>query len=89
MPGPHSRKVTSQIKNRLQWIAYRLCEKTPKNRIKITRLMKYFNDQTELQMRQRLKVRFESCSVGRSLLRYERRRTLWSTTARGQTKASG
>ena len=56
VPGPHSRKITNTIKNRLQVIAFKLLKKSPGERLKISRLMKYFPDQNELQMRQRLKV---------------------------------
>ena len=56
VPGPHSRKITNTIKLRLQIIAFKLLEKSTEKRLKISRLMKYFPDQNELQMRQRLKV---------------------------------
>ncbi|KAL5533957.1 hypothetical protein ACEPAG_417 [Sanghuangporus baumii] len=55
VPGPHSRKITTTIKNRLQVIAFKLLKKSQGERLKISRLMKYFPDQNELQMRQRLK----------------------------------
>ncbi|KAI0639982.1 atypical/TAF1 protein kinase [Trametes polyzona] len=55
VPGPHSRKITNTIKLRLQIIAFKLLEKSTEKRLKISRLMKYFPDQNELQMRQRLK----------------------------------
>ncbi|MBW0462936.1 hypothetical protein O181_002651 [Austropuccinia psidii MF-1] len=55
VPGPHSRKITTQLKHRLQTISYKLCEKSEGGRIKIGKILKYFNDQTEMQMRQRLK----------------------------------
>ena len=55
VPGPHSRKITTTIKNRLQIIAFKLLRKSQGERLKISRLMKYFPDQNELQMRQRLK----------------------------------
>lgn len=58
VPGPHSRKITNTIKFRLQIIAFKLLKKSPGERLKISRLMKYFPDQNELQMRQRLKVSF-------------------------------
>jgi transcription initiation factor TFIID subunit 1, fungi type len=61
VPGPHSRKITTTIKNRLQIIAFKLLQKSAEQRLKISRLMKYFPDQNELQMRQRLKVK---CSIG-------------------------
>ncbi|PCH34054.1 atypical/TAF1 protein kinase [Wolfiporia cocos MD-104 SS10] len=55
VPGPHSRKITNTIKHRLQIIAFKLLQKSVEERLKISRLMKYFPDQNELQMRQRLK----------------------------------
>ncbi|KAG6817729.1 hypothetical protein H0H87_004520 [Tephrocybe sp. NHM501043] len=55
VPGPHSRKITNTIKFRLQIIAFKLLKKSQGERLKISRLMKYFPDQNELQMRQRLK----------------------------------
>ncbi|KAF8846178.1 TAF1 transcription initiation factor TFIID subunit TAF1 [Paxillus ammoniavirescens] len=55
VPGPHSRKITNTIKYRLQIIAFKLLRKSGEERLKISRLMKYFPDQNELQMRQRLK----------------------------------
>ncbi|KAJ7070815.1 TAF1 transcription initiation factor TFIID subunit TAF1 [Mycena amicta] len=55
VPGPHSRKITNTIKFRLQIIAHKLLRKSAGERLKISRLMKYFPDQNELQMRQRLK----------------------------------
>ncbi|KIK07513.1 hypothetical protein K443DRAFT_129177 [Laccaria amethystina LaAM-08-1] len=55
VPGPHSRKITNTIKYRLQIIAFKLLKKSQGERLKISRLMKYFPDQNELQMRQRLK----------------------------------
>ena len=56
VPGPHSRKITNTIKHRLQIIAFKLLQKSAEERLKISRLMKYFPDQNELQMRQRLKA---------------------------------
>ncbi|GJJ09780.1 hypothetical protein Clacol_004004 [Clathrus columnatus] len=55
VPGPHSRKITTTLKHRLQIIAFKLLRKSQGERLKISRLMKYFPDQNELQMRQRLK----------------------------------
>jgi transcription initiation factor TFIID subunit 1 len=55
IPGPHARLVTNAIRNRLVMVARRLIEQSKGNRIKIYRIMKYFPDQSELQMRQRLK----------------------------------
>ena len=59
VPGPHSRKYTNTVKYRLQVIAFKLLQKSVGERLKIGRLMKYFPDQNELQMRQRLKVAFD------------------------------
>lgn len=55
IPGPHARLVTNAIRNRLIMICRRLIERSKGHRLKIHRLLKYFPDQTELQMRQRLK----------------------------------
>lgn len=57
IPGPHARLVTNNVKHRLRMITYKLLEKSPAHRIKIHRVMKYFPDHNELQMRQRLNVR--------------------------------
>ncbi|KAH9065639.1 TAF1 transcription initiation factor TFIID subunit TAF1 [Lactarius vividus] len=70
VPGPHSRKITNTIKHRLQIIAYKLLAKSPGERLKISRLMKYFPDQNELQMRQRLKASL--CSLS-EFMEYHRR----------------
>jgi transcription initiation factor TFIID subunit 1 len=64
VPGPHSRKTTTQLKHRLQTIAFKLCSKSEDGRIRIGKVMKYFNDQNEMQMRQRLKVSRQLQSVG-------------------------
>ncbi|EKM84167.1 hypothetical protein AGABI1DRAFT_67440 [Agaricus bisporus var. burnettii JB137-S8] len=88
VPGPHSRKITNTIKYRLQIIAFKLLKKSPGERLKISRLMKYFPDQNELQMRQRLKVGvFYPMTVDNfdiSLLR-----SLWSITGEGPIRDSG
>ena len=57
VPGPHARKNTSTAKQRLMIVAWLLIQKSKSKRIKLGRLMKYFPDQTELQMRQRLKIK--------------------------------
>ncbi|WFD43991.1 hypothetical protein MPSI1_002656 [Malassezia psittaci] len=54
IPGPHARLVTNNVKHRLRMITYKLLEKSAAHRIKIHRVMKYFPDHNELQMRQRL-----------------------------------
>ncbi|OWZ55034.1 transcription initiation factor TFIID subunit 1 [Cryptococcus neoformans c45] len=55
--GPHARKNTNTAKMRLMIIAWLLINKSKQKRFKIGKLLKYFPDQTELQMRQRLKVK--------------------------------
>jgi hypothetical protein len=60
VPGPHARKNTNTAKLRLMIVAWILIKKTKdpaKQRVKLSRLIKYFPDQTELQMRQRLKIK--------------------------------
>ncbi|KAL9938832.1 hypothetical protein V8E36_002551 [Tilletia maclaganii] len=55
IPGPHARLVSNVIKWRMQMIAFKLVQGNPMERLKIAQIMKYFPDQNELQMRQRLK----------------------------------
>ncbi|KAI8149894.1 hypothetical protein BJV82DRAFT_585138 [Fennellomyces sp. T-0311] len=55
VPGPHSRKVTTTIKNRLQVVAYRLIKKNPLYRLKMSKLAQKFPEYTDIQIRQRLK----------------------------------
>lgn len=55
IPGPHSRKVTTSYKNRLKMITYRLIRKSEFQSLQVKDLIKHFPDQTELQIRQRLK----------------------------------
>ncbi|KAL7423762.1 hypothetical protein Q5752_001346 [Cryptotrichosporon argae] len=57
VPGPHARKNTTTSKNRLQIMAWLLMQQNKQKRVKISRLVKYFPDQNELQIRQRLKVK--------------------------------
>jgi transcription initiation factor TFIID subunit 1 len=60
VPGPHARKNTNTAKLRLMIVAWILIKKNKelsKQRVKLSRLIKYFPDQTELQMRQRLKIK--------------------------------
>ena len=87
VPGPHSRKITNTIKHRLQIIAFKLLQKSSEERLKISRLMKYFPDQNELQMRQRLKVPI-STLIPESIRSYYCR-NLWSTTDEEFIKVSG
>ncbi|WWC66567.1 uncharacterized protein I206_100470 [Kwoniella pini CBS 10737] len=53
--APHARKNTNTSKMRLMIIAWLLIKKSKQKRFKMAKLLKYFPDQTELQMRQRLK----------------------------------
>ncbi|KAG0164678.1 hypothetical protein DFQ30_009546 [Apophysomyces sp. BC1015] len=55
VPGPHSRKVTTTIKNRLQVVAYRLIKKSPLYRLKMSKLSQKFPEYSDIQIRQRLK----------------------------------
>jgi hypothetical protein len=57
IPGPHSRKITTTAKSRLQQICYRLLRRSDEERIRILQLPRYFPDQDETQLKQRLKVR--------------------------------
>ncbi|KAG1603315.1 hypothetical protein G6F47_001952 [Rhizopus delemar] len=55
VPGPHSRKVTTIIKNRLQVVAYRLIKRNPAYKLKMGRLAQKFPEYSDIQLRQRLK----------------------------------
>ncbi|ORY20963.1 hypothetical protein BCR39DRAFT_554452 [Naematelia encephala] len=66
VPGPHARKNTNTAKLRLMIVAWLLIQKAKQKRIKMSKLLKYFPDQTELQMRQRLKIK------GNEFLEYAR-----------------
>jgi transcription initiation factor TFIID subunit 1 len=55
VPGPHSRKVTTTIRNRLQVSAYRLIRKNPLHRLKMSKLAAKFPEYSDIQIRQRLK----------------------------------
>lgn len=69
VPGPHARKNTNTAKLRLMIVAWILIKKNldpAKQRVKLSRLIKYFPDQTELQMRQRLKIK------GNEFLEYDK-----------------
>ena len=88
VPGPHSRKITTTIKHRLQIIAFKLLQKSAEERLKISRLMKYFPDQNELQMRQRLKVCYLAHGLRHFVLRWCHR-NLWSIIDEDPIKVSG
>lgn len=55
VPGPHSRKVTTTIKNRLQVVTYRLIKKNHLHRLKMNKLAQKFPEYSDIQIRQRLK----------------------------------
>ena len=57
IPGPHARKNTNTAKQRLMIAAWLLMQKTKQGRLKLPKLLRYFPDQTELQLRQRLKIK--------------------------------
>ncbi|PVF94488.1 hypothetical protein CPB86DRAFT_876346 [Serendipita vermifera] len=59
IPGPHSRKITTTAKSRLQQICYRLLRRSEDERIRIMQLPKYFPDQDETQLKQRLKAHLQ------------------------------
>jgi hypothetical protein len=56
VPGPHSRKITTTVKNRLQVLAYRLVQRDPHRGLRVNKLSKYFSEFNEAQIRQKLKV---------------------------------
>ncbi|KAJ1921004.1 hypothetical protein IWQ60_006856 [Tieghemiomyces parasiticus] len=55
VPGPHSRKVTNTIKNRLQVIAFRLLHRNPYHRLHMSTVAKYFPEYPDTHIRMRLK----------------------------------
>ncbi|KAJ2820656.1 hypothetical protein IWW50_004975 [Coemansia erecta] len=55
VPAPHSRKVTTTIKHRLQVAAYRLMNRNQYHLLQMGKLSRLFPEYTELQIRQRLK----------------------------------
>lgn len=57
VPGPHARKSTHTAKQRLQIIAWLMINQEKEKKIKIRSMLKYFPEQTELQIRQRLKIK--------------------------------
>jgi hypothetical protein len=57
IPGPHARKNTNYAKHRLMVIAWMIIQKADKNIIKLGKLIKYFPDHVEVQIRQKLKVK--------------------------------
>ncbi|KAG0305411.1 hypothetical protein BGZ98_004180 [Dissophora globulifera] len=55
VPGPHSRKITTMVKNRLQISAFRFIRKDPYSRLRFAKLVKAYPEYSEIQIRQRLK----------------------------------
>ncbi|KAJ2583257.1 hypothetical protein GGH95_001096 [Coemansia sp. RSA 1836] len=55
VPAPHSRRVTTTIKHRLQVAAYRLMNRNQYHLLQMARLSRVFPEYSELQIRQRLK----------------------------------
>ncbi|KAJ2685403.1 hypothetical protein IWW39_004292 [Coemansia spiralis] len=55
VPAPHSRRVTTTVKHRLQVAAYRLMNRNQYHLLQMARLARVFPEYTELQIRQRLK----------------------------------
>ncbi|KAI9595620.1 hypothetical protein BDF19DRAFT_441045 [Syncephalis fuscata] len=55
VPGPHARKITTTVKNRLQVLSYRLTQRDLHRGLRITKIAKYFNEFNEAQIRQKLK----------------------------------
>ncbi|KAJ1903994.1 hypothetical protein LPJ81_002758 [Coemansia sp. IMI 209127] len=55
VPAPHSRKVTTTIKHRLQVAAYRLMNRNQYHLLQMGKLTRLFPEYSELQIRQRLK----------------------------------
>ena len=64
VPGPHARKNTNTAKQRLMIIAWLLMQKTSQNKLDLKELIRYFPDQSELQIRQRLKIKGNVSSHG-------------------------
>ncbi|KAJ2467251.1 hypothetical protein GGI03_001663, partial [Coemansia sp. RSA 2337] len=55
VPAPHSRRVTTTVKHRLQVAAYRLMNRNQYHLLQMARLSRVFPEYSELQIRQRLK----------------------------------
>lgn len=55
IPGPHSRKVTTVGKNRLRMAVYRVLNRRTNQRLQVKDIASYFPDQSDMQIRQRLK----------------------------------
>ncbi|OLY83317.1 putative transcription initiation factor TFIID 111 kDa subunit [Smittium mucronatum] len=55
VPAPHSRRVTTIIKNRLQIASYRLINENPHQLLNLNKLTRMFPEYSDFQIRQRLK----------------------------------
>ncbi|KAJ2365511.1 hypothetical protein IW150_006192, partial [Coemansia sp. RSA 2607] len=55
VPAPHSRKVTTTVKHRLQVAAYRIMNRNQYHLLQMAKLSRLFPEYSELQIRQRLK----------------------------------
>ncbi|KAJ1721418.1 hypothetical protein LPJ53_004048 [Coemansia erecta] len=55
VPAPHSRKVTTTVKHRLQVAAYRIMNRNQYHLLQMAKLTRLFPEYSELQIRQRLK----------------------------------
>ncbi|KAJ2742241.1 hypothetical protein GGI20_004621 [Coemansia sp. BCRC 34301] len=55
VPAPHSRRVTTTVKHRLQVAAYRLMNRNQYHLLQMARLARVFPEYSDLQIRQRLK----------------------------------
>lgn len=55
IPGPHSRKVTTVGKNRLRMAVYRVLNRRTNQRLQVKDIASHFPDQSDMQIRQRLK----------------------------------
>ena len=57
VPGPQSRKISTLTRDRLRIIIFKLVRASANGRIRLSKLVRFFPGFTELQMRQRLKVK--------------------------------
>jgi transcription initiation factor TFIID subunit 1 len=55
VPGPHSRRATAIMKHRLKMIAFRALNLNDKTRITVKDISEHFPQQSDMQIRQRLK----------------------------------
>ncbi|KIV93196.1 hypothetical protein PV10_04433 [Exophiala mesophila] len=55
IPGTHSRVVTTNAKNRLKAISYRIARKKKSHRLRVEDVTRHFPDTTDMQNRQKMK----------------------------------